>query len=86
MEANKVREAPPPEGLNDPDCEAILATRTKAQDEQGIKSAAKGAHGKALEAEELSDQDLGGNPYVGDRRSPGFAGLSELTRVLEVEV
>ena len=83
LQVKMAQEAPPPESQDDPDCEAILATRTEVGDDEGMESAAKDALGGALEAKALSVEDVGGKPFVGNRRSPEFAGLAERTRVLE---
>lgn len=86
LQEEQTRAADPPDGGEELDVEAILATETEAGDEGEMKGAAKDALGEALEVEELSVEDVGGRLYVGNRRGLRYAGLPERTRVLEDEI
>ena len=78
--------ADPPEGGEEMDFEAIMATETEAGDEGEMERAAKDVPGEALEVDELSVEDVGGRLFVGNRRRLRYTGLSERTRVLEEQV
>lgn len=75
--------APPPESQDDPECRAILATRTELRNNEGTQRVASDALGEAFEEEALRVEDVGGKLFVGNRRGLHFAGCSERTRVLE---